>query len=157
MPASPSGELSTTVRELYLPPPNDADKDAIPRHNLATRNFFAWLYDRPLAGKTLGASMVDAMTKAYTYRPNHAELNNRDMLAYLDRKGYLDFRECVDHALAVLQLAESCRMESLWVNAFSHCVGMHHGLRASIEFDVSYPSSACVNRLNLTRHSVSVV
>lgn len=82
--------------------------------------------------------MVDAVTKAYTYRPNHAELNNRDMLAYLDRRGYMDFRECVDHALAVLQLAESCRMESLWVNAFSHCVGMHHGLRASIEYNVSY-------------------
>lgn len=138
MPARPNAQLSSTVRELYLPAPPGADRDAIARHQLTTRNFFAWLYDRPLTGKTLGASLLDVMDRANIYRPNDTNSNHRDMIAYLDRRGYMDFRECVDHALAALHLAERCQMEALWVNAFSHCVGMNHGLHASIEFDVSY-------------------
>jgi hypothetical protein len=136
MPARPNDQPNDTVKELYLPAPKDADKDTITRYNLATRNFFAWIYDRPLTGKTLGASLVDVMSRAHNYRPDDAESNNRDMLAYLDRRGYVDFRECVDHALAALHLAESFQLEALWVNAFSHCVGMNHALHASIEFDV---------------------
>ena len=53
----------------------------------------------------------------------------------------MDFRECVDHALAALHLAESFQMEFLWVNAFSHSVGMNHVLHASIEFHVSYSTT----------------
>jgi hypothetical protein len=150
LPARPSSQLSATVKELYLPAPAGADKDACSRHNLATRNFLAWLYDRPLVGKTLGAALVDVMDQAQIHRPNDIAANKRDMLAYLDRRGYMDFRECVDHALAALQLAESCQMESLWVNAFSHCVGMHHALPASIEFDVSDLSIHGAVRLVLT-------
>jgi hypothetical protein len=138
LPAKPPGQPTPVLHELYLPAPADADKGGIARHHLATRNFFAWLYDRPLTGKTLGASLVDVMSRAYLYRPSDAELNKKDMLAYLDRRGYMDFRECVDHALAALQLAESFQMEALWVNAFAHSVGMNHALHASIEFDVSY-------------------
>ena len=137
MPARPGVQLSTAVNELYLPAPIDANEDATARHQLAIRNFFAWLYDRPLTGKTLGGSLVDVINRAHMYRPNDGGLNNRAMLAYLNSRGYLDFRECVDHALAALRLAESCQMEALWVDAFSHCVGMHQSLPASIEFDVS--------------------
>lgn len=150
LPARPSGQHSATVRELYLPAPAGADRDASSRHQLATRNFLAWLYDRPLVGKTLGTALVDVMDQAQMHRPNDIAANKRDMFAYLDRRGYMDFRECVDHALAALHLAESYQMESLWVNAFSHCVGMHHALPASIEFDVSDFSVHGVRRIVLT-------
>lgn len=137
MPTRPDGERDSEIHELYLPAPADADSDTVAQYHLTTRNFFAWLYDRPLTGKSLGASLVDVMARAQLYRPNTADSNKRDMLAYLDRRCYMDFRECADHALAALYLAENFQMETLWVNAFSHCVGMNHGLHASIEFDVN--------------------
>jgi hypothetical protein len=155
MPARPNGQASTTVHELGLPAPRDADEDAIQRHHLATRNFFAWLYDRPLTGETLGASLVDVMRRANLYRPNDAESNKRAMLAYLDRRGYADFRECVDHALSALYLAESFQFEALWVDAFAHCVGMNNSLHTSIEFEVSRSITfgACCAHLTSSRPS----
>jgi hypothetical protein len=142
LPAGRNGQLGVAVKELYLPAPKDADKATVARYHLATRNFFAWLYDRPLTGKTLGASLVDVLNRAHTYRPSDAEANNKEMLAYLDRRGYTDFRECVDHALAALYVAENFQMEALWVNAFAHCVGMNHSLHASTEFDVRFSSTS---------------
>ena len=129
--------LSSKPCELYLPTPPDADPGAERKHRLVVRNFFAWLHDRPLAGYTLGASLVHVMIQANLYRPDSAQSNTTDMLAYLERRGYNDFRECVDHALASLHLAETFEIEALWIDAFSHCVGMHHGLQTSVEFDVS--------------------
>lgn len=139
-PARPYGHLSTTVHKLYLPAPADADNDAVEQYRLAMRNFFACLYDRPMAGNTLGTSLEDVMNRAQHYRPNEAQ---KDVLAYMNRRGYMDFRECVDHALAALYLAERFHMEALWVNAFAHCVGMNHSLPTSIEFDVSFLTPSC--------------
>jgi hypothetical protein len=152
MPPRPDGQTATTVNELYLPAPQDADKETISRHHLATRNLFAWLYDRPMTGKTLGAALVDVLSRAHLYRPNAPETNNRDMLAYLDRRGYIDFRECVDHALAALRLAETFGLEDLWVNAFAHCVGLNHSLHMSIEFDVSLDTSLIDRLLTFSGH-----
>lgn len=71
------------------------------------------------------------------------------MVAYLDRRGYSDFRECVDHALAALLVAETYEIEPLWVDAFAHAVGMHHGLHHSVEFEVStFPWSARIPDLS---------
>ena len=89
---------------------------------------------------------MDVMTRAYLYRPGDIESNKKDMLAYLDRRGYMDFRECVDHALAALHLAESFQMEALWINAFAHSVGMNHALHTSIEFDVSCSAWTAISR-----------
>ena len=143
LPSRPDGPSGATIHELFLSAAPDADRVAIARHHLATRNFFAWLYDRPMTGKTLGASLEDVMSRANLYRPNDVESNQRDIIAYLNRRGYMDFRECVDHALAALHLAERFQMEALWVNAFAHCVGMNLSLHTSIEFDVSYFATSC--------------
>ena len=97
----------------------------------------AWLYNLPLVGKTLGSSIVGLLSRLDEYRPLGGVKNQADLIAYLELQGYLDFRECSDHALATLYVAESCRIEKLWIDAFSHCVGLNHSLHASREFDVS--------------------
>jgi len=72
------------------------------------------------------------------YRPDYSSQNTLEVVSYAENQRYLDFRECVDHALAALYLAEELEIEDLWVDAFAHCVGLsHRGLRSSVEYVVS--------------------
>ena len=70
------------------------------------------------------------------YRPDREE-NEDDFLVYIDNQGYSDFRDCPDHALAVLQYAERYRYAELWTDAFCHCAGMNDLLISSAELAVS--------------------
>ena len=63
--------------------------------------------------------------------------NQLDVMSYMEYQRYLDLRECADHALAALHFAETFEIEHLWIDAFAHCVGMHHKLHDSLEFEVS--------------------
>lgn len=126
--------------ELYLPAAPRSGLDATFDHHMTTRNFFAWLYGLPLAGRALGKSLVDLKLRLDTYRSNDEQKNRTDIISYAETQKYLDFRECVDHAAAALRLAEVLRLDDLWIDAFAHCVGMsHRGLEKSIEYPVSLP------------------
>ena len=61
----------------------------------------------------------------------------QDLLDYMDEEGYADMRNSPNHALGVLFFAEHFRFKDLWIDAFSHCTGMHERLAASPGFDVS--------------------
>lgn len=127
-----------TSYELYIPAPARSGLDATFEHHITTRNFFAWLYGLPLTGRALGKAIVDLKLRIDTYRPGNKEQNGTDVISFAEAQNYLDFRECVDHALAALRLAEALRVPDLWIDAFAHCVGMsHRGLRESIEYKVS--------------------
>lgn len=123
------------IKHLYPLVPGELDKSVLER-NLTTRNFFAWLYDRPMAGKSLSAALDGVMKRITALRPSEIPLNRRDMLAYLRRQGYADFRECADHAVAVLYMAEQYEIGELWNDAFAHCVGMIERLGACVDFEV---------------------
>lgn len=69
------------------------------------------------------------------FRSDLAE-NQDDLLAYIDKQEYSDFRECPDHALALLQFAEKFELRELWTDAFVHCAGMNNDLASSGEFEV---------------------
>ena len=134
----------TGIKELFIPAPLNADVDAQINSHLETRNFFAWLYNIPLAGRALGRSLIGLKRRLDEYRPDRIEQNLTDVLAYIERQRYSDFRECVDHALAVLQFAETYELENLWIDAFTHTVGMSRkGMKMSLEYLVS------VRRLSL--------
>lgn len=122
--------------ELYLPAPDRTSQQAVFKHHTNTRNIFAFIYSLPLTGKTLGQSLVDLKRRLDIYRP---ETDNKDdLVAYADSQRYLDFRECVDHALATLHLAETLKLEDLYIDAFTHCVGLcHRGVKDSLEYEVS--------------------
>ena len=126
-----------SVQELYIPAPYGASLEDIFEYHVTTRNFFAWLYNRPLAGRTLGTALVALKGRVDGYRPDDSSQNELEVLSYAENQRYLDFRECADHALGALCVAEQLHVEDLWVDAFAHCVGMsHRGLRSSIEYAV---------------------
>ena len=122
--------------EMYIPAPDDLNREEAFRYHLTTRNFFAWMFERPLVGERLGEALVALLARMDEFRPN-PEVNQDDMLAYLDEQGYTDFRECPDHALGVLQYAEKCQDRDLWTDAFVHCAGMWDLLDRSAEFEVN--------------------
>lgn len=136
------------TKELYLPAPPQAGLDATLDHHTTTRNFFAWLYNIPLAGRALGPSLIDLSKRVDSYRSAEKERNRNDLLSYVESQRYFDLRECVDHSLAALCFAEYLREENLWIDAFAHCVGLgHRGLVESIEYEVRLPPSRIITML----------
>ena len=95
------------------------------------------MFEKPLVGERLGHTLVALLTRMNEFRPD-PEVNQDDILAYLDTQGYTDFRDCPDHALGVLQYAENCQHRDLWTDAFVHCAGMWDLLDKSAEFKVSH-------------------
>lgn len=62
-------------------------------------------------------------------------LTSSEIISFAESQRYLDFRECVDHALAALIVAEYLEQEDLWVDAFVHAVGMsHRDITSSLEY-----------------------
>ena len=126
------------VQELYIPAPHGVSLEDSFQHHITTRNVFAFLYNRPLAGRTLGTALTSLKARLDEYRPDDSSQNTLEVLSYAENQRYLDFRECVDHALAALFVAEKLQVEDLWIDAFAHCVGMsHRGLWSSVEYSVS--------------------
>ncbi|KAI1627414.1 hypothetical protein EDD37DRAFT_260887 [Exophiala viscosa] len=151
MPNCPGCDPYQTLLELYIPVPPGLGLQEIFDYHITTRNFFAWLYNRPLSGRTLGKALAELKKRIDVYRPDNSTQNMLEVVSYAENQRYLDFRECGDHALAALYLAEELQVEDLWVDAFSHCVGMNQlDLRASIEYaTVSPKSRALVNKSRL--------
>lgn len=93
------------------------------------------MYDLPLVGERLGAALVALLERLNDLRPDKVA-NEDDMLAYLISQDYVDFRDCPDHSLALLNYAEACQIQDLWTDAFAHCAGMYDDLTLSGEFEV---------------------
>ena len=123
--------------ELYIPAPSHLTREEAFRYHLTTRNFFAWMFEKPMVGDRLGDALIALFTRMNEFRPDEEE-NQDDILAYLDGQDYTDFRNCPDHALAVLQFAERFEYRELWTDAFVHCAGMNEDLSGSAEFEVSF-------------------
>ncbi|MCJ1350382.1 MAG: hypothetical protein MMC33_000363 [Icmadophila ericetorum] len=140
---------STGKYELYIAAPQELNREDAFKYHLTTRNFFAWMFEKPVVGPTLGDALISLQERMDDFRPDKEE-NEDDMLAYLDSQGYTDFRECPDHALAVLRFAEKFQYKDLWTDAFVHCVGMNDRLISSAEFEgVSRTSKALITRAHL--------
>jgi hypothetical protein len=141
-----SNPSSAGKYELHIPAPPHLNREEALQFHLTTRNFFAWMFEKPLVGHKLGDALILLLERMNQYRPDPEE-NQDDLLAYIDLMGYTDFRDCPDHALAVLHFAEKFQDRELWTDAFVHCAGMNNELVTSGEFMVS-PS-------NHTYHSCS--
>lgn len=124
--------------ELYIPAPPHLNREGALQYHLTTRNFFAWMFEKPLVGHNLGESLVSLQERMNEFRPDPEE-NQDDLLAYIDVMDYTDFRDCPDHALAVLHFAETFEYRDLWTDAFVHCAGMNNQLVTSTEFMVRLP------------------
>jgi len=93
------------------------------------------MFEKPLVGSRLGESLISLLERMDEYR-SYPQENQDDILAFIDGQEYSDFRDCPDHALAILQFAEKSELRELWTDAFVHCAGMNNDLLASAEFEV---------------------
>ncbi|KAI9678816.1 MAG: hypothetical protein M1817_005875 [Caeruleum heppii] len=164
IPGSPSSDISSASSsdggyfgnpqtagkyELYIPAPPHCSREESFRYHLNTRNFFAWMFCKPIAGQHLGQALADLLERMNLFR-SEAEDNRRDIMEYIDGEGYSDFRACADHALGVLYFAEQWELRELWTDAFVHCTGMNDSLVQSSEFEpVSRTSKALITRARL--------
>jgi len=134
---------NTGKYEAFIPAPESCFKDEAFNWHLTTRNFFAFLFLKPLVGVHLGKSIVDLRERLGMFRSEGVN-NEKDLHAYLERVGYLEFAHNPDYALAVLYYAEQYQLRNLWIDAFAHCVGMNEVLSLSSEFEVSTPPSSAM-------------
>ncbi|KAI9748521.1 MAG: hypothetical protein M1815_003190 [Lichina confinis] len=118
---------------LYVPAPAYCAGKQMQEYHIGTRNFFAWMFCKPLVGYNLGEALLSLSERMMLFRPAQ-ERNVPDIYDYLDEQRYLDFRECPDHALGVLLFAEQHQLWELWTDAFAHCVGMSDQLESSPGF-----------------------
>jgi len=123
--------------ELYIPAPKTLSREEALQYHITTRNFFAWMYEKPLVGNRLGDALIALYERMNRFRPDR-EQNEDNVLAYIDGQGYSDFRDCCDHALAVLRFAEKLEQRELWTDVFVHCAGMWEQLDMSAEFEVGH-------------------
>lgn len=128
----------STLCDLYIPTPDHISKAAALNWHITTRNFFAFLMDKPLVGSCLSEALLDLQERLDLIRPNDPN-NHNDLMGYFERCGYLEFSQCPDYSLAFLHFAERSELYDLWVDAFVHSVGMNEMLTLSQEFTVREP------------------
>jgi hypothetical protein len=120
--------------ELYIPAPDHASRDEAFNWHITTRNFFAYILGQPLVGRHMGQTYVDLYERMQLFR---SDVNNhQDFLAYAENQGYRDLVECTDYALASLYYAEKYKLRDVWIDAFTHCVGMGDSIALSPEYMV---------------------
>ncbi|KAI4715512.1 hypothetical protein E4T48_08303 [Aureobasidium sp. EXF-10727] len=143
---TPSTSSTHTEYELYIPAPEDAMREEAYRWHITTRNFFAYITNKPLVGSKLGKTLIELLERIQLFCPDRTT-NNQDFLSYTHQQGYSKFVNRPDYALAFLNFAEKFRMRDLWIDAFAHCVGMNDQLDLSPEFgDVSKVTKALITR-----------
>ncbi|KAI9755509.1 MAG: hypothetical protein M1835_000821 [Candelina submexicana] len=137
--------------QIYIPSPPNCSREESFAYHVTTRNFFAWMFGQPLVGDHLGSASVALLDRMNVFRESGSSGQNAgDMMTYLEEQGYTDFRECPDHALGMLYFAEQFKDQSLWTDAFAHCVGMNNSLAKSSELGIiSRVSKALITRAHL--------
>ena len=121
--------------EAFIPAPDSCIHEEAFHWHITTRNFFAYLFQKPLIGTHLGQAIIDLRERLRTFRSEDVD-NEQDLHLYLEELGYLEFAHNPDNALAVLSYAEHYQLRDMWIDAFAHCVGMNDVLSMSSEFEV---------------------
>lgn len=126
---------SQTV-DLYIPAPTDNPTQASMYHT-STRNFFAWIFGKPLVGTDLGSSLIGLLNSMVEFRSSEVD-NFQSVVDYIEGCGYLDMSNCPEHALALLLFAENFHLKDLWIDSFAHCTGMIERLPYCLGFQVFF-------------------
>ncbi|KJZ74956.1 hypothetical protein HIM_05687 [Hirsutella minnesotensis 3608] len=130
-------------RMVELHVPFSTSRQSRDQH-VAIRNLLAWATGGSLVGKHLSSTLVALMKSMAEFRSD-VEDNARDLLRYLDEKGYTKMANQTHRALAILAFAETFRIKELYTRAFVHCVGMRDKLISSSEYQaVSADSKALI-------------
>ncbi len=122
------------------------------RHNVATRNFIALLYGKPMVGRELSEMLVDLHSAMRTYYELNSEDQRPDItriiVQYLLDRKLEDVSGDICAALGLLRWCEQPHVlwEQGYLEAFVHCVGMmsEHAFRID----------QCRSLSTVTRHNL---
>ena len=153
----PSPEISKTGHEgqirheIHFPAPDGASRTEILRHHITTRNFFAFLLNKPIVGLTFYQALIDLHERLLAFMPRESNCTEV-MKEYLMRNHLHNI--CNDPAAAAGLLAYSEDVEVQWPEGwregFVHCSGMYTKLRELPEFgDISHISRTLLERSHL--------
>lgn len=137
--------------EIHFPAPDGASRAEILRYHITTRNFFAFLLNKPLVGLTFYQALIDLHERLLILLPREANCTEV-MMGFLMRNRLHNV--CNDPAAAAGLLAYSEDDEVQWVEGwregFVHCSGMYTNLRALPESrDISHTSRTLLERSHL--------
>lgn len=138
---------------IHFPGPDGAAGQGLLRYHLTTRNFFAFLLNRPLVGLTFYQALIDLHQRLQLYLPGDPNCALVMIRCLMENNLH---NVCGDPAAAAGLLAwseeeEICWQEG-WREGFVHCSGMYEQLRPLPEFrDVSYTSRMLLERAHLER------
>jgi hypothetical protein len=143
---SPSTSSKQADYDLYIAAPENVTREDAYSWHITTRNIFAYIANKPLVGSQLGRTLVAVLERIQLFCPDKTS-STRSFLSYLQTQGYLNFVNHPMYALASLNFAEHMEQKDLWIDAFSHCVGMNDQLDFSPEFnDISRTTKALITR-----------
>lgn len=119
------------THEIWLPTPSTIkSKHAARRHQLAMRNFFAIMYDRPIIGGDYFEMLTDLEYVMYTIYeldgPRQRGQIVRKMVHYITNRKLDNVSGDLKSALGLLAWCEkdSVRWQGGYLETFVHCVGM---------------------------------
>lgn len=148
---SAGGWEAEVIYEMYFPVPHGLTKAESLRHQIATRNVFALLYQVSLVGVNLYEALSDLLERLSSYMPQDIDTANM-IIEYILEKGFDDVRENPSGAAALLAWSErnDVRWDEGWREGFVHAAGMYSRVENSINFkDVSTISKALLARASL--------
>lgn len=78
-------------------------------------------------GEYLGDALAKLLDSMYQMRLPGIQ-NEMDLIDYMEDQSYLTMKNNPCAAVAVLHLAETCQLRTMYIDAFAHCAGMHSHL-----------------------------
>ena len=137
--------------EIHFPAPPDASGQELLRYHITTRNFFAFLLNKPLVGLTFYQALIDLHERLMTCMPKDAD-HTELMVRYLTRNRLHNV--CNDPVAASGLLAwcedEEVQWQEGWREGFVHCCGLYSRLRSLPEFrDISHVSRTLLERSSI--------
>lgn len=137
--------------EIHFPAPDGASRIEILRYHITTRNFFAFLLNKPLVGLTFYQALIDLYERLLVFMPR--ECNTSDVIIRFVTRNRLH-NVCNNPAAAAGLLAYSeddeVQWPEGWREGFVHCSGMYTKLRELPEFrDISHVSRTLLERSHL--------
>lgn len=149
-PSASSPFIRASPRQLFLGAPKHLGRDAILRWHLTTRNFFAWLLRKPIAGSHLGIALSDLLDRLHLWRPDNRD-NDRAILSFAEEMGYANFTRSPNYAAAMLVFAEEQKLRDLWIEAFACCASMIDSVTVAPDFEVSISCALRMQMLTFTQ------
>lgn len=120
---SNSSERDGQCWELYVSAPVELSRQEAFMYHVGTRNYFAYLLNKPIVGESFGTALSDLWTRIQSWQPKNTSIE--PFRSFCQEQGYLSFAGNLEYASAALFWSEQAHVKDIWIDAFAHCVGMY--------------------------------